>query len=104
MIVLASISVWVVRAQSLHELWFYIVQFGRSPSEIYSDSALGLAIKVMLLYIIPVMLAVNMPAKFAVKAIEWPMVIYTLVMAGVLLFLSRRFFYFALERYRSASS
>lgn len=104
MLALASISVWVVRTQSLHELWFYIVQFGRSPYEIYSDSMLGLAIKVMLLYIIPVMLAVNIPARFAVKAFDWPMIIYTVVMTGVLLFLSRRFFYVALERYRSASS
>jgi ABC-2 type transport system permease protein len=104
MLMLASISVWVVRTQSLHELWFYIVQFGRYPSEIYGDSILGISIRVALLYIVPVMLAVNVPAGFAIKTVAGPFILYTVVAAFVLLAFSRWFFYRALERYRSASS
>lgn len=104
MLSLASISVWVVRTQSLHELWFYIAQFGRFPSEIYADSTLGIGIRVVLMYLIPVMLAVNVPARVAVKSIAWPYVVYTAVAAVLLLAFSRWFFHLALSRYRSASS
>jgi ABC-2 type transport system permease protein len=104
MISLASISVWVVRTQSLHELWFYIVQFGRYPSEIYGSGGLGVGIRFLLLYLVPVMLAINVPARFAVKAIEPAMVAYMVFAAVALLSLSRWFFHRALHRYRSASS
>lgn len=104
MLMLASLSVWVVRTQSLHELWFYIVQFGRYPAEIYSDGLLGISIRILLLYLLPVMLAINVPARFAVKTIEWGYIGYSIFAAAALLFLSRRFFLLALERYRSASS
>jgi ABC-2 type transport system permease protein len=104
MISLASISVWIVRTQSLHELWFYIVQFGRYPSEIYGNGGLGIGIRFVMLYLIPVMLAINVPARFAVKVIDPWMVAYMVFIACLLLFASRRFFYFSLDRYRSASS
>jgi ABC-2 type transport system permease protein len=104
MITLASISVWVVRTQSLHELWFYIVQFGRYPAEIYGSGMLGMGIRFLLLYLLPVMLAINVPARFAIKAIEPGMIAYMVVASVALLALSRWFFYLALHRYRSASS
>jgi ABC-2 type transport system permease protein len=104
MITLASISVWIVRTQSLHELWFYIVQFGRYPSEIYGTGSLGMGIRFLLLYLVPVMLAINVPARFAAKTIDSWMVGYMIMAAALLLLGSRWFFYVALNRYRSASS
>ncbi len=50
------------------------------------------------------MLVTNVPASVMMRVIEPHLVVYTVVATIVVLFISRRFFRFALERYRSASS
>lgn len=104
MLMLASLSVWIVRTQSLHEMWFYVVQFGRYPSEIYGDYALGIGIRFLLMYLIPVLLAVNIPSRLAVKSVDDWFVGYMMAVTIALLFVSRWFFQKALRAYRSASS
>lgn len=104
MLALASVSVWVVRTQSLQELWFYVIQFGRYPAEIYGGNALGYGLRLAFTFVVPVLLAVNIPARFAVKSVEPLFVGYLLGSAVFLLIVSRWFFQFALRQYRSASS
>ena len=55
-------------------------------------------------YILPVLLVINVPADVMVQAVE-PWNIVLLVAATLLmLYVSRRFFFFALRSYSSASS
>jgi ABC-2 type transport system permease protein len=106
-VTLAASSVWFVRNQALYELWWYVVQFGRYPSEIYArDAVLAVALKFGLTFVLPVLLAVNVPARYGMpdKDLAAPLMMYLVVAAVVALAGSRWFFKRALASYRSASS
>jgi len=106
LIALAASSVWLVRNQALYELWWYVTQFARYPAEIYAtDTALGLGVKVALTFVLPILLAVNLPARAGLdKTLEPGHAAFLLAAAALLLFASRKFFRRALQAYRSASS
>lgn len=104
MLMISSLSVWLVRSQWFLELWFMVMLFARYPAEIYRGSVLASAVRITLTFVIPVLLAINVPARFGAKLVEWPSALGLLGAALLLLLMSRRFFFFALSRYRSASS
>jgi ABC-2 type transport system permease protein len=107
LVVLMSSSVWLVRNQSLFELWWLFTTLIRYPREIFAGTWAA-PVGFMFTYIIPIMLMLNVPANVMVKgldrALQWPMIGLTVAMTGVLLWVSRQFFRMALRRYRSASS
>jgi ABC-2 type transport system permease protein len=107
MLTLTATSVWMVRNQSLFELWWLFTTLVRYPREIFAGTwaaPVGFAFT----YVIPVMLIINVPASVMVRgldlALNWPVVLGTVVATGVVLLVSRWFFRLALRRYRSASS
>jgi len=52
-----------------------------------------------------VLVVVNVPAGVMARKLDDPwMILFTVLAAAVLLYASRRFFRYALKRYRSASS
>lgn len=104
LLLLASTSVWLLRNQSLYEVWWLVTSLMRYPREIFAGPwAAPLAW--FFTFIIPVMLVANVPAGVMVRALDDPRVIgFTLAAAVGLVLLSRQFFRFALRRYRSASS
>jgi ABC-2 type transport system permease protein len=106
LLVLAASSVWLVRNQALYELWWYVAQFGRYPGEIYKGSALAIGLKVLRTFVLPVLLAINIPARqgFADKSTNGWLVVYLFLSAVAAFALSRMFFKWALRSYRSASS
>jgi ABC-2 type transport system permease protein len=103
MLLLTSISVWMVRNQSLMEMWWLFSSVARYPKEIFTGrwaEPLGQ----FFTYILPILVVVNVPANVMVRALDPPMVGLIIVAAVALLWLSRRFFHYALRSYRSASS
>ena len=103
LLMLASTSVWLVRNQSLHELWWLFMSLMRYPREVFNTpwtSAVGW----FFTFIIPVTLATNVPASAMVKVLQPWLVAYAAVTATALLALSRWVFRRALRSYRSASS
>ena len=106
LLVLASSSVWLVRNQALYELWWYVAQFGRYPGEIYKGSGLAIGLRVLLTFVLPVLLAINIPARqgFADKSTNGWLIVYLFLAAAAALAISRLFFKRALRSYRSASS
>ncbi|MFN4261811.1 MAG: ABC transporter permease [Gemmataceae bacterium] len=103
LLVLMSTSVWLIRNQSLFELWWLFTSLVRYPREVFTR---GWAAPVgwFFTFIVPVMLVINVPARIMVKTLEPAFVAYTVAATLVMLVVSRRFFYYALRRYRSASS
>jgi ABC-2 type transport system permease protein len=103
LLLLTSSSVWLTRNQSLYEIWWLFTSLMRYPKEVFF---VGWAFPIGFFFtvIIPVLIAVNVPAETMVKALDLRFVIFTVVAAIVLLWLSRRVFRAALKRYRSASS
>jgi ABC-2 type transport system permease protein len=107
LLLVAASSVWMIRNQSLYEMWWYVTQFARYPSEIYSkENLVGVGLKFALTFVLPVLLAVNMPARYGMpgKTIDPFLIFYLFLSAVAALVASRWFFRRALRAYRGASS
>ena len=106
MIVLAATSVWLGRNQGLYEFWFYITIFARYPRDIYAGSLAGNILRMVFSYVLPILVVITVPAEIVTGRLLDPSWIgaVSVAAAGAGLYLSRRFFYFALKSYRSASS
>jgi ABC-2 type transport system permease protein len=103
LLLLTSSAVWMVRNQSLFELWWLFTTLIRYPREIYLGTWFAPA-SWFLTYVIPVLLIINVPAHTMVKVLDPVLVGYMLAATLALVLISRRYFRYALQRYRSASS
>jgi ABC-2 type transport system permease protein len=109
MIAMAASSVWLGRNQNLFDFWFYITNFARYPMEIYSGR-FGTPLRWFFTFIIPVLVVINVPARFLVQplaphsAADWLLPAFALAAAVLSLVASRWVFKRALVSYRSASS
>jgi len=105
-ICLASTSVWMGRNQSLYNFWFYITTFSRYPMEIYRGP-LGEPLRLIFTFMIPIMIAINVPAQIMAKGLEgaeWELAVFGLFATMACLAISRWIFSLAISAYRSASS
>src|SRR5262245_22652660 len=100
LLLLTSASVWFMRNQSLYEMWWLFTTLMRYPREIFRRGWAAPA-GFFFSFMVPIMLVINVPARLMVKALEPAFVGYTLLATAAVLFLSRRFFFYALRRYRS---
>jgi ABC-2 type transport system permease protein len=104
LVLLTATAVWMVRNQSLMELWWLFTTLMRYPRDIYSGPR-GFPFGAFFTYVIPVVLIINVPARVMVKPLEDQSLVGLMVMGSIaLLWISRRFFRYALQSYRSASS
>jgi ABC-2 type transport system permease protein len=103
MLILTSLSVWMVRNQSLMEMWWLFTSLARYPKEIFNGTWAA-PLGRFFTFVLPILLVVNVPASAMVRVVDPGMVGFTLVSTVVLFWVSRRFFYHALRSYRSASS
>jgi ABC-2 type transport system permease protein len=103
MLLLTALSVWMVRNQSLMEMWWLFTSLARYPKEIFLGTWAE-PIGVFFTFVLPILLVVNIPAAAMVRVLDPRMVGFTLASTAALVWLSRRFFLYALRSYRSASS
>ncbi len=102
-LMLASTAVWMVRNQSLYEMWWLFTSLMRYPKEIFRGT-LGAPVGMLFTFLIPVLLVSNVPARTLAKALEPWLATYMVVTTVALVALSRWVFRRALRSYRSASS
>jgi ABC-2 type transport system permease protein len=103
MLTLTALSVWMVRNQSLMEMWWLFSSLARYPKEIFRGSwaePMGF----FFTFLMPILLVVNVPSNAMVRVLDPRMVAFTLVATVASVWASRRFFQLALRSYRSASS
>jgi len=103
LVMLTSASVWFLRNQSLFEAWWLFTTLMRYPREIFSG-AWATPVGWVFSFVIPVMLVTNIPSRVMMRTVEPEMVAYLFGATVAVLWVSRRFFKYALLRYRSASS
>jgi len=103
MFVLTSVSIWMVRNQSLMEMWWLFTSLARYPREIFATPGAE-PLGIFFTFVVPILLVSNIPADVMVRVLDPRMILWTLVVAGASLWVSRRFFHYALRSYRSASS
>lgn len=104
MLALTAASVWMVRNQSLYELWWLAMSLMRYPREVLARTWWSEPLSRFFTFIIPVMLIINLPAQTMVKALEPWLAAYAVAATALCVVLSRALFRAALRRYRSASS
>jgi len=104
LLILTSASVWLMRNQSLFEMWWLFSMLMRYPREIF-NGPWATPTGMFFSFVVPIILVTNVPANVMVKALEPPWIAwYALGSAIVVVFVSRRIFKASLQRYRSASS
>jgi ABC-2 type transport system permease protein len=103
LLLLTSASVWLMRNQSLFEMWWLFTTLMRYPREIFAGSWAYPA-GWFFFFVVPIMLVTNVPARVMVRTLDPWLACYAIGAAVGLAWLSRRVFRAALQRYRSASS
>jgi ABC-2 type transport system permease protein len=103
MLLLTSVSVWMVRNQSLMEMWWLFSSLARYPKEIFLGTWAE-PVGWLFTFVLPILLVVNVPANAMVRVLEPGMLGFTLLATAASVWASRKFFQHALRSYRSASS
>ncbi|MGD0382070.1 MAG: ABC-2 family transporter protein [Thermoguttaceae bacterium] len=109
MVAMAAASVWLGRNLTLLDFWFSVTMFSRYPMEIY-QGRLGAPLRRGLTFFIPILVAVNVPARLLVRSLspqsftDWLLPIFTIFATLASLGVARWIFNRALTSYRSASS
>lgn len=104
LVALTAASVWFMRNQSLFEMWWLFSTLMRYPREIFLARSWAAPAAWFFSFVVPIMLVTNVPARIMVKSLDPSFVVITIVASVVVFYASRRFFQYALTRYRSASS
>src|SRR5438552_1150066 len=73
LLMLAASAVWMVRNQSLFELWWLFTTLVRYPRQIF-DKTWAEFLGRIFTYALPVMLMISVPAEVMVQALSWPLV------------------------------
>jgi ABC-2 type transport system permease protein len=96
----AAAAVIFTRAENLQFIWYNFYRMGMRPDNIYYPYF----IRWIVITVLPVGLIISVPARMVLGTAGFGLAAYTMVLAVVLLYLSNRFWKFALSRYASASS
>jgi len=107
LVMLTATAVWLVRNQSLMELWWLFTTLMRYPRDLFSSSSaptFARPLGIFFTFVLPILLVVYVPAQTLLQRITGQFLAIMCVAAVALLWLSRRVFRRALQSYRSASS
>jgi ABC-2 type transport system permease protein len=105
MLLLTSLSVWMVRNQSLMEMWWLFTTLARYPKEIFKvRGSWAEPMGFFFTFFVPILLVANVPANSMVRVLDRGMIGFTLAATVGVVWVSRWFFQHALRSYRSASS
>lgn len=96
---IAASAVIFARSENLQFIWYQIYRLGMRPDSIYVPW-----LKWLLLTALPVGVVASVPARALLEPPQWGLFAWVVVLAGLLIYLSNRFWKFALRSYSSASS
>lgn len=97
--VMAATAVIFARSENLQFIWYQVYRLGMRPDSIYVPW-----LKWTLLTAIPVGVIASVPARALLEPPQYGLIAWVIVLAGILLYLTNRFWKFALKFYSSASS
>lgn len=96
---LMTTGIWLVRVENLWVLGESVMQVARYPMDIYQGS-----VQRFFTFLLPLGFIATVPARQLVKAFDPAMVGLGVLWAVAALFLTRKFWQFAMQHYSSASS
>ena len=98
-LIITTGAFWVVRMEHVLELFEGIYQTGRWPIGVYPGW-----LRYSVTFLVPVGLAVTVPAQALTSRLHWPTLLLSLCFAGVLFAFTRWFWHFGLRNYSGASA
>lgn len=98
-ILVISIGVMTTEVDNTIMLYRDLTQMGRFPVDIYREP-----ISWLITFVVPVGIMMTFPAKSLLGSLSNGLIIVSLIVAGTFMFLSLKFWKFALKNYTSASS
>lgn len=96
---IATLSIWLENMWNIDEVFIEALEMSKHPYQIYPP-----ALRTALIYVFPVVAISSLPTVALLNRLDPLLAITFVISSFVLLFLSRKFFYFAVKRYASASS
>jgi ABC-2 type transport system permease protein len=90
---------WWGRVENIHHLFRFFHQLTRIPLDIT-----GPILRPLLTYVLPLIFIVTVPAQSLLGIFNWPLLVFAVLVAIFLLWLSSRAWRFSLRHYGSASS
>lgn len=96
---MAAMAVIFARSENLQFIWYQIYRLGMRPDSIYVPW-----MKWMLLTALPVGVIASVPARALLEPPNLPLFLWVVVLSVILIYLSNKFWKFALKFYSSASS
>lgn len=98
-LIINTLSFWFLRIDNINDAWEALNSMGRYPLDVFPKS-----IRIITLTVIPIAFDGWLSASVLTGRSPWQAVLYTVVFTTALFWIARRFWYFALKRYSSASS
>jgi ABC-2 type transport system permease protein len=96
---LITCAFWYYRIDNISDLFSRVIDIGRYPSAVF-----GGILKVIFYTVIPLAVITNFPAEALRGTLTISALLYAFGLTALFLFLSRRFWLFAVSNYSSASS
>lgn len=97
--IFAATAVIFTRSENLQFLWYQIYRLGMRPDSMYFPW-----FKWMILTVVPVGVIASVPARALLDPPNYAILLWPLILAPILLYISNRFWRFSLKFYTSASS
>jgi ABC-2 type transport system permease protein len=98
-LILATLSFWFVRVENILTIFQSMYEAGRWPISLYPGW-----LRYGLTFIVPVAFATTIPAEALTSRLSWEMLLGAVVLAAVLLLVSRGFWRLGLQRYSGTSA
>jgi ABC-2 type transport system permease protein len=98
---ISVLAVGILTTEIENLIWIFrdLSSMGRVPIDVYREP-----LRTFMTVVIPVGVLMTFPAKALMGLLSWQWVIFSFVISGLFLFLSLRFWKYALTQYSSASS
>lgn len=99
-IILGTLALWTVKLENLMLVFYSMFAAGRWPAGLYPAW-----LRYSLIFIVPIALAITVPAEAMVGRLTWTVAFVSLIWAVLLLWLSRKFFNYGVRyKYMGASA
>lgn len=97
--ILAGSAVIFAKSDNLQFIWYQISRLGMRPDSMYVPW-----FRWAILTVLPVGMIASVPARAILEPPQWGLFAWCIILSGIILFLTTRFWKFALKHYSSASS
>lgn len=97
--IIITLTIWFTRLSNLVELMFNITGIARYPREMFAGATAFTA-----WFLLPLLLIINIPTKVYLDRLNIQEVLLLVLLSAIVFIISRKFWFFALKFYTSASS